>query len=57
MISQRTQDNPKVFEGLAYIAALNTLLKDHLEKSTILKGVSKTIQKSGFLRITDGISN
>lgn len=38
-------DNPGVFKGLInYTAALDTLLKDHLENSTVFKGTSKTIQ-------------
>lgn len=38
-------DNPGIFKGLInYTAALDSVLKDHLQNSTVFKGTSKTIQ-------------
>lgn len=38
-------NNPGIFKGLInYTAALDSVLKDHLENSTVFKGTSKTIQ-------------
>ncbi|KAL1261516.1 hypothetical protein QQF64_006781 [Cirrhinus molitorella] len=41
----QSSDNPGIFRGLVdFVAALDGVLKEHLENATVFKGTSKTVQ-------------